>query len=134
MHRFVSTFLLCGVLTWTVGCTSQNEKPPPLVKVSGTVKLDGKPMEGGEARFIVVGQAPKILPITNGAFAGEVFNGKNQIGVVWDKEGGASATDPKMKMTVNAVDSKFLPGPASPFNTDINGPKEFTFEVTSAKK
>jgi hypothetical protein len=131
MHRFAGTFLLCGFLAWTAGCTPQNAKSPPGVQVSGTVKLDGKPMQGGEVRFIVAGQAPKALPITNGAFSGEVFKGKNEIGVVWDKEGGPNPTDPNLKMMVNAVNPKFLPGPASPFNTEITGPKEFTFEVNS---
>lgn len=135
MQRFVGTLFLCGILGWTVGCSNpQNAAPPPVAKVSGTVKLDGKPMEGGEVRFVVVGQPPKVIPISNGKFAGEAFTGKNEIGVVWDKEGGASTTDPSMKMTVNAVDSKFLPSPASPFNAEITGAKEFTFEVTSAKK
>src|SRR5580765_8453211 len=98
MHRFAGTILLCGALAWTVGCSSpENAKAPPLVKVSGTVKLDGKPMEGGEARFIVAGQPPKALPIKGGAFAGEVFEGKNEIGVVWDKEGGPNPTDPTTK-------------------------------------
>jgi hypothetical protein len=109
-------------------------RPPPGVKVSGTVKLDGTSMEGGEVRFVVPGQPPKALPITNGAFSGEVFTGKNEIGVVWDKEGGPNPTDPKLKMMVNSVDPKFLPGPTSPFNAEITGPKEFTFEVTSSSK
>ena len=131
MHRFAGTILLCVVVVWTVGCTPENAKAPPTVKVSGTVKMDGKPMEGGEVRFVVPGQLAKALPITNGAFSGEVFAGKNEIGVVWEKEGGPNPTDPTTKMMVNAVSPKFQPGPASPFNTEITGPKEFTFEVTS---
>jgi hypothetical protein len=73
MHRFTGTILLCGAIAWTVGCTPENAKAPPLAKLSGTVKMDGKPMEGGEVRFAVPGQPPKAVPITNGAFSGEVF-------------------------------------------------------------
>jgi hypothetical protein len=135
MLRFSGTFLLCAVLAWTVGCGSspENAKAPPTVKVSGTVKLDGKPMEGGEVRFVVSGQAPKALPITNGAFSGEAYTGKNEIGVVWDKEA-PNPMDPQLKMMVNAVDLKYLPSPKSPLNAEITGPKEFNFEVTSARK
>jgi hypothetical protein len=82
---------------------------------------------------VVSGQPPKAMAITNGAFSGEAFTGKNEIGVVWDKEA-ANPMDTKLKMMVNAVDPKYLPGPTSPLNAEITGPKEFAFEVTSAKK
>jgi hypothetical protein len=126
---------LALALCFFVGCEEQNAPPPAAAKVSGTVNLDGKPMQGGAVRFNVAGQPPKELPVTNGAFSGEAYVGLNVIDVIWDKEGGSNPMDPSSKMMVNAVDAKFS-GPASPFQEAVGaeGKSDLKFDVTSAKK
>lgn len=134
MQRIASSGVIVLVLSWTIGCTSQTAKAPPLVKVSGTVKLDNKDMDGGEVRFTVSGFPPKVCEIKEGKFSGEAHTGKNTIEIVWDKEEGASATDPKMKMKINIVDPKFSSGANSPLNAEITEDKTFEFKVTSVRK
>src|ERR1022692_2749757 len=63
------------LLVVSSGCTPQNVPPPPTAKVTGKVTLDGKAMAEGEVHFSVMGQPPKICPIKDGAFSGEVFVG-----------------------------------------------------------
>jgi hypothetical protein len=133
MYRHVCATLFLLAFFWVAGCTtSQGPKAPNTAKVSGTVKLDGKPMEGGEVHFEVAGFPAKSLEIKDGAFAGEVYSGKNMIGVVWNKEI-PHPTESKMKMTTNIVANKFS-GKDSPLNDEVTDGKVFTFEVTSAPK
>src|SRR5207244_4270468 len=94
---------------------------PPLAKVSGTVTLDGKAMQGGEVRFNSTGYPAKVLEIKDGAFSGEVYSGKNRVEVVWDKDGPPVQMDPNQPPTptkINAVDPIFS-GPTSPFTPEI---------------
>jgi hypothetical protein len=132
MYRLASMTFFLLVISWIVGCTPAPPPPPAAVKVSGTVMLDGKPMAGGEVQFEAAGFPPKALEIKDGAFAGEVHAGKNQIGVVWNKEI-PHPTEPKMTMSTNVVSSKFS-GKDSPFNAEVTDGKVFKFEVTSAEK
>ena len=116
------------------GCPDSGPKAPPVAKVSGTVTLDGKPMTGGEVRFNAPGQPAKILEIKDGAFSGEVFEGKNQADVVWEKDGPPHPMDPNTKLKVNVVDARFS-GPNTPFKPEVGatGANDLKFEVTSAK-
>jgi len=106
-----------------------------MVKVSGTVNLDGKPMEGGEIRFSVPGQPVRSIEIKSGAFSGETFVGKNLVQVVWEKEGPPNPMDPNSKLKVNTVSPRFA-GVDSPLSADIgkDGAKDLKFDVTSAKR
>jgi hypothetical protein len=125
----VSFLLVTSVL---VGCSGNQGNTPPLAPVSGKVTLDGKPMGGGEVRFSVPGQPVKVLEVKDGAFAGEVFTGKNGVEVVWEVDGGPNPMDPSTKLKVNKVDAKYL-GPNSPFSEDIGkeGKSDLHFKVTS---
>jgi hypothetical protein len=132
MNKLTCVTFSLLVIFWGTGCTPESPKPPALAKVSGTVNLDGQPMAGGEVQFEIAGFPPKTLEIKDGAFAGEVHAGKNQIGVVWNKEI-PNPTEPKMQMTTNVVSSKFS-DKDSPFNAEVTEGKVFKFEVTSAPK
>jgi len=135
MKRLARSLLFLSVVCIVAGCGKPNA-PPPTAKVSGTVNLDGKPMQGGEIRFELAGYGPKNLEITNGTFSGDVFVGKNRVDVVWDKDM-PNPMDPKGPPVKggNAVDPKFL-GPNSPLNAEIpaGGKSDLKFDVTSARK
>lgn len=134
MVRSGRVMVIALALILFVGCEEQNAPPPAAAQVSGTVNLDGKPMQGGVVRFNIAGQPPKEMPVTNGAFSGEAFIGANTVDVVWDKEGGPNPMDANSKMIVNAVDAKFS-GPTTPFKETIaaEGKSDLKFDVTSAK-
>ena len=124
----------CVIALLVAGCVEKGPATPPLAKVAGTVTLDGKPMEGGEVRFNLIGQPPRVLPVQGGAFAGEAYVGQNQIDAVWDKEGPPHPMDPSIRIKVNAVSSQFQ-GPNSPLKAEVvaAGVSDLKFEVTSAR-
>lgn len=128
--------LPCTVfLVAILGCPrSDGVTPPPSAKVSGSIKLDGKPMPGGEIRFSVSGFPPKTLQVTDGSFSGEVFSGKNQVEASYEKEGAPHPMDPKTKLKVNVISPKYS-GPNSPLNKELTAGENppLSFEVTSKK-
>jgi len=134
MKRLVPLLLFLFVVG-VVGCT-KGPTGPALAKVSGTVNLDGKPMQDGEVRFEVAGQPSKIIPVKDGAFSGDVYSGKNRVDVVWEKDGGPNPMDPKLPpIKVNVVDPKFS-GMNSPFSVEVpsSGKTDMNFDVPSARK
>jgi hypothetical protein len=118
--------MIC-VLASILACTPSNAPAPNTAKIAGKVNLDGAPMPDGEARFSVPGQPPKILPIKNGSFEGEVYIGKNRVDVVLEKDGPASSTDAKAPIRINSIAPKELQAEVSK-----DGVNTFTFEVSSA--
>ena len=128
MHRFVgvaSAVLMLGLLS---ACTPQNAPPPPSAPVKGSVKLNGKAMDGGEVRFTTPGQPPKHFPIKDGSFAGDAFVGKNRVDIVLEKDGPPSTTDPKTPTKVNSVTHKDLEA-----DVKQGGPNEYNFEASEKK-
>lgn len=135
MNRLVCAMAILTLPWCLTGCKKSNSSDPDLVKVSGTVNLDGKAMAGGEIRFSVPGKPVKTLEIKDGTFSGEVFVGKNLVGIVWDKDGPPNPTDPSTRVKVNAVAPNFS-GPNSSLNADIgaDGSTTLKFDVTSARR
>lgn len=134
MHRVFCASFIFSAAVWLSGCGGgSTNKEPALAKVSGTIKLNGKPMAGGEVRFGVPGYPMKSMPISGGSYSGEASVGKNKVEVVWDKDGPPNPTDPTTKMKVNAVNSTFS-GPSTILNADVKeGDNKFNFDVTSAR-
>jgi hypothetical protein len=126
--------LLLVSAVFLVGCPDSGPKPPAMAKVSGTVNLDGKPMEDGKVTFSVPGLPGKTLDVTAGAFSGEVFAGTNHVTIVRENEERPHPMDPAQKMKVNTLDPIFAGGD-SPFRPEIgaSGATDLKFEVTSAK-
>jgi len=71
-------FLVCvlGALCSLGGCKAK-ETP---VSVSGTVNLDGKPLDDGTLTLAgESGSTPDTLPVKNGKFEGQVKTGKKRV-------------------------------------------------------
>jgi hypothetical protein len=128
MRGLANVFCLFVVIAVISGCAAQNAPPPPTVKVSGKVTLDGKEMADGEARFSFPGQAPRIFPIKAGAFSGEAFVGKNRVAVVLEKDGPPASTDAKKPIKINTIAPKDLEAEVT-----NDGANTFTFEVNSVR-
>ena len=82
MFRNLNSFvLLIACLGLTLGCGGVKGKvPTKRVSVSGTVKLDGKPLATGRVTFDAQnGEPPTTCDILNGAFSGTVMIGKNKV-------------------------------------------------------
>lgn len=130
--------LICSVLSlvpFLQGCGgSSGPKAPPTGMVSGTVNLDGKPMESGEISFILPGEAPAAIPVKAGKFEGKAAIGENRVEIRSFRPG-----QPVMmgdKPVGEPVPQNFLP---SKYNVETQfkekieaaGKKDLKFEVTS---
>jgi hypothetical protein len=75
MSRFVILALVLALLS---GCGPAR---PKKVLVSGTVTMDGKPLQRGEIYFTVPegGTAPDVLQVADGKFEGKVTVGKKRV-------------------------------------------------------
>jgi len=61
------------------GCSGRNVKDKP-VPVSGTVNVDGKPLDDGSVTLIAEGgAAPDTLPVKDGKFEGQAKPGKKKV-------------------------------------------------------
>src|SRR5262249_48992096 len=80
MYRLCLAVGLVVALAWTFGC-GPPPRPglPPAANVTGTIKMDGKPLPTGELHFGIPGAPPQVLEIKNGTFSGEAPIGKNQV-------------------------------------------------------
>lgn len=123
------------VLVIFMGCNNSGPATAARTQVSGTVLLDGKPMNGGEVRFNLTGQPAQVIEVHEGAFSGEVFVGTNRIDVLWEKDGPPHPMEPNEFLKVNVVSGNFS-GPNSPFQHEIgeSGANDLKFEVTAARR
>lgn len=133
MKRFACVLMLLSAAL-LAGCPERGPAAPPVAKVSGTVLLDGKPMEDGRVVFNAPGRPGKSLDVKAGAFEGEVFTGPNQVDVIRENDERPHPMDPAKKVKVNTVDSQFS-GPNTPFKPEVtaSGATDLKFEVTSAR-
>ncbi len=129
MHRFAFAACLGLFIIWSTGCTPGQPKAPPLVAVKGTVKLDGNAMPSGEIEFDFAGQPAKVLPIKDGAYAGEAHVGKNVVRIHLYKEA-ASTTEPKATTKVDQIPAKY--NAQTTLSADVAaGGGEFNFDAAS---
>ena len=114
-----------------VGCESER-KSAPTAAVKGTVRLDGEPMKSGEITFSVPGEPVRVLPITNGTFSGEAFQGKNRVEVNLFTKGPPIENDPSNEPTrINTVAPEFNNNTGLSADVTAGGANDFTIEVTS---
>jgi hypothetical protein len=67
------------LLGFSMGCGDGKLEQLPVANVSGTVKLDDKPIENGNIIFSTDGRPPQIIPIRSGAFSGTAMVGQNKV-------------------------------------------------------
>jgi hypothetical protein len=82
MVKWIITVGLLAVLFVLPGC-GESKKVAPTTIVSGTVNMDGKPLDekdGAEITFSAGGgEAPSVLPIKAGKFEGKAGVGENRV-------------------------------------------------------
>jgi hypothetical protein len=119
-----------------LGC-GDSKSSPPQVKVSGTVKYDGKAVANGTIIFepLTPGEIPESLPITAGLYEGMVTAGKKKI-----KINGLRAGKPYPKDTPGGdganVMENYIPAKHntdSELAKDVSAPGPHTFDFDLPK-
>jgi hypothetical protein len=85
--------LLFFILATVVGC-GQSDKPK-YANVKGKVTFNGKPIEKGQITFVVQGQAPSSMLISDGSYSGQAMIGVNNVSVSAMKHSATAAPVPK---------------------------------------
>lgn len=131
----VRTLLHLGlviVLGTALGCGSDATKLGKLTAVKGTVNLDKKPMPEGEIMFVLSGQAPKIIPVKDGVYAGEAYIGSNKVEIRAFKVGPALTTDPTNTPTkINIIPDRYNSKTTYTAEVAATGANEFKFDVVA---
>lgn len=131
-HRFasVSATVFLFVLSGCSGSGSSIDSRPK-VSVSGTVTVDGKPVNVPDLQVVFLpndGTPPVTLPLeSNGTFSGEVIAGANSviIGASMTADAGHDG-GPKVGL------SPLFLSPQSPLSADVKDGATFSFEVGKA--
>lgn len=116
----------------TCGCGPSG---PIRAPVSGTVLLDGEPMEDGVIYFKKVQEgAMDRMEVVDGKFAGLVEIGDRRVEVCRFREGEPfKFGNAELPNRINTIDPLFNTNSKLMANVTEDGPNEFTFEVVSAK-
>ena len=140
MFRNLTSFVLfTACLGLALGCGGVKGKvPTKRVPVSGTVKLDGKPLATGRVTFDAQnGEPPTTCEILNGAYSGTVMIGKNKVMLISTVK---QSMKEKMKMDGPGYDEmvefNILPDryhSKSEITNDVAdpGPNQFDFDLQS---
>jgi hypothetical protein len=128
MVRWFSFGCVLGVLFLLGGCDSK----PKVTKVSGTVELDGKPLDDGSiSLFGEGGTAPEKFDVKNGKFEGEARPGKKKVQIMAFRQGKVT----KMDKEEFSTPENYLPArynSESTITADVTdsgiNPKEFKVE------
>lgn len=133
---------LAGVLVCVTiigGCTSeQAPKMAARVDVAGDVNLDGKPMNEPDATisFALAGEAPAVIPIKDGKFAGKAPVGESRVEIRAMKQGEPTMMDGKPvegSGMYNFIDEKFNDQSTLTAKIAAGGTKDLKFDVESKK-
>ncbi|MCY2940762.1 MAG: hypothetical protein NTV50_03730 [Planctomycetota bacterium] len=140
MFRNLTSFVLfTACLGLALGCGGVKGKvPTKRVPVSGTVKLDGKPLAAGRVTFDAQnGEPPTTCDILNGAYSGTVMIGINKVMLISTVK---QSMKEKMKMDGPGYDEmvefNILPDryhSKSEITNDVAdpGPNQFDFDLQS---
>ena len=111
-------------------------KVAPTAPVSGTVNVDGKPIEDGDITFLLEGFGPNILPVKDGKFDGKANVGENSVQIRAYKKGepimmnGQPFGEPPKE---NFVAAEFNDKTTLKQKIEAAGSKDLKFDVTSKK-
>jgi hypothetical protein len=85
--------LLSLILVTVVGCgQSDNSK---YANVKGKVTFNGKPIEKGQITFVVQGQIPSTMLISDGSYSGQAMIGVNNVSISAMKKSATAPPVPK---------------------------------------
>lgn len=137
MGMSVAAVLVCT--TMICGCSGeQAPKMAARVDVAGDVNLDGKPMNEPDATisFALPGEAPAVLPIKDGKFAGKAPVGDSRVEIRAMKQGEPTMMDGKPvegSGKYNFIDEKFNEQSTLTAKIAASGAKDLKFDVESKK-
>lgn len=103
--RFLCAYILLALLGTGCGPTAT-----PTYPIQGQVTFDGKPLDSGEAYFVVPGKTPLIFAIKDGAFTGMVPAGNYRVEICAYRTRKSPAGMPGEKMPAtpqNYIPSRF---------------------------
>ena len=92
MNRPLGSILFL-ILVTVVGC--QKSDKPKYANVKGKVTFNGKPIEKGQITFVVQGQLPSTMLISDGSFSGQAMIGVNNVSVSAMKKSATAPPVPK---------------------------------------
>lgn len=130
-------FLLAcaAAVVGVAGCGESAAKIPPKYKVTGTVMLDGRPLESGHIAFRGSDQPPIGGPITNGAYECQAFAGSMVVEIRAFREINSTmppipGMPPPEPQQENYLPAKY--NTASTLQADVTptGPNTFDFTLT----
>lgn len=133
MRRFFFATGLLATILLSVGCSSSAPNgAAPATRVSGYVKLDGKPVENGEVHFTVSGYPPRALEISEGRYAGEAPIGNNEVQVFIFKVGPPMEKYGGQRLKTNISPKKYW-GPKTTLDARVtpDGANHFDFDLNS---
>lgn len=121
------------------GCKGEaGPKIVPVAVVSGTVTLDGKPMDEpeGTITFAVPGQPPATLPIKGGKFEGKATTGDARVEIRAMRQGEPVMMDGKPvegSGKVNYIAAKYNDQSTLTTKIAATGAKDLKFEVEKSQ-
>lgn len=138
MRKCVYMGVVLSLTMLFLGCGDTGPKTSPREEVAGTVTLDGQPMneKDAEISFSAPGEAPVVLPIKDGKFAGKAPKGESRVEISAYRPGEPIMMDGKPfgdPQKVNYVAEEFNLSSTLKANIAAGGAKDLKFEVTSKK-
>lgn len=138
--RYPQLAFLLALALVAGGCSRGGRPAPTRYPVSGTVTMDGQPLQVGEARFITVSEGLiDVLPIKDGRFSGMAAGGDRRVEFYIVKELPFAESGYKLmpgETPPTTVKVQMLPphlNTEGSFNATVapEGRNEFTFELSA---
>lgn len=131
--------LLVVMMVSIGGCGRSGPPVRKMVRVSGAITLDGKPLPDGFVTFVSSTEGRfEALPIKEGKFAGKAGLGKRTVEIIAIRDLPAAVSSGNDKGPPKPVRENYLPAKystASTLTAEVteSGPNVFTFELTMGK-
>jgi hypothetical protein len=101
MNRILLYALAAGLAAGPAGC--DGNKGPVYTNVSGTITVNGKPLDKGTITFTSDGRPPTQAEIVDGKYAGQAIVGANKVAIsARRKAAAAKAMNPQAKAMMDA--------------------------------
>ena len=140
MKAFLLPLALIGFTA--SGCGRRDGPARVLVFVSGTVTLDGQPLDQGEVHFISPdgrtteeGYFIDACIVKQGVFKGKTSAGERAV-QIWSFKTSDAAPDPvtgDKPLPINVIPSRFSENSTLSASVTESGPNRFTFDITRGK-